>query len=128
MRIWLFHPRYLDQKGLSGQWLEAIMVKNIINRGRPHAVARIFQNAENPIMSLRAYQIPLYDEGRRRGYKFKSKHIGGLPTSDKIPITEQMLRDDFKEYLKRIKIRSPELYKDYKNLALPEPNPAFTVE
>lgn len=116
MRIWKVHPKYLDQKGLSGQWFEAIIAKNsLISKDGywyNNPQMDIFKNSEDPIDAVNSYLEEVWVEGIRRGYKFKSEYFDDYCPLVTIPITHEDLYSDMNLLGDRVHKRDIDWYND----------------
>lgn len=83
MRIWSIHPKYLDSKRLVAQWREALLCRAVLEgktKGYKHhpQFLRVKQHPQ-PHYFINSYLFEIWEEGKRRGYKFdKSKLIDEL--------------------------------------------------
>lgn len=79
MRLWSLHPKYLDKKGLSGLWREALIAQDCIiyKSGRYYNYPQLerFKIAEFPHGSIYNYLCYIFQEGLNRGYDFNFKRI-----------------------------------------------------
>ena len=134
MRIWKIHPKYLDCKGLYGQWLEAIIAKNsLISRDGhwyKHPQIDIFKNSKDPINAINLYLEGIWMEGQKRGYKFKSSYLGDMYETYemKISITRKDLYNEMNILSNRVSERDPDWYeKVFITATRVEPHPLFEV-
>lgn len=77
MRLWSIHPKYLDTKGLTALWREALLAQAVISgctKGyKNHPQLYRFQNCSSPLDSLAFYLQEVQMEAAARGYKFDRK-------------------------------------------------------
>lgn len=81
MRLWSLHPMYLDQKGLSALWREALLAQKVLLGETTgyvnHPQLDRFKRAENPLQMIKEYLYHIRVEGLHRGYDFKLERIRG---------------------------------------------------
>jgi hypothetical protein len=74
MRLWSLHPRYLDAKGLTAAWREALLARAVLagrTRGyRAHPQLVRFATSGEPDSAIAAYLGGLFAEACARGYAF----------------------------------------------------------
>lgn len=95
MRLWSIHPSYLDQKGLCGQWREAVMAKNALedeshNYHNHPQMARFTTPAQ-----IHIYLKHLYFESQKRGYQFNESLF-----NEKANITDRWIIQVSREQIK----------------------------
>lgn len=131
MRLWSLHPKYLDRKGLGAAWLEAIMAQTVLRgeaRGyHHHPQLERFKRQPNPTESIAAFLVPIYEEGRRRGYQFRESYILSKPDNHRIPLTLGQLLYEWALLKHKLKGRDPEKYQQLLEVSEPEPHPLFEV-
>lgn len=80
MRIWSVHPKYLDTKGLLGQWREALLCRAVLEgktKGfTKHPQLIRFRQHPQGLDILADYLAIVYDEGIKRGFKMDRSKIG----------------------------------------------------
>src|SRR5512146_1946153 len=79
MRLWSIHPQYLDVKGFTGLWREALLAQRVL-RGetqsyRHHPQIIRFREQPDPLAAVSTYLEALYLESLRRGYHFNHSRI-----------------------------------------------------
>lgn len=124
MRFWLVHPKYLDAKGLGGQWNEANMALGNLKKNKYHPAMDIFLNTDNPELYIKIYMQDVYLESLMRNYNYNPEYIKlegmNLETfkrnqdNMKIAITEKQLEDDYYDLQNRLYERDYD--KHYENL------------
>ena len=81
MRLWSFHPKYLDAKGLVALWREGLLAKAVLEgktRGYTHHPQLVrFREHPDPLGAIQAYLRVVLEEATRRGYKFDPEKVGG---------------------------------------------------
>ncbi len=131
MRLWSFHPKYLDSKGLTAVWREALLAQNVLlgkTKGYTHHPQLIrFRNSEQPIDSIHYYLNIVYEEANRRGYAFDRDKIGDYSKWSKITTTKSQLLYEWKHFLAKIKTRDNDRFQQMKHIRLPDPHPLFRI-
>lgn len=131
MRLWTLHPRFLDTKGLTALWREALLAQAVI-RGqtkgyRHHPQLIRFYEHDSPRYAINGFLAQVYAESRRRGYNFDKAKVG--PTSASLaPIraTTGQLDYEWGHLLRKLRQRSPNVYSIVKNLEA-QANPLFLI-
>lgn len=127
MRLWSVHPKYLDVKGLGGQWVEAIIAKNTLTgkssgwKNHPE-LDRFRKNPQTINDFLRA----VWEEGVSRGYDYKEDYVGE-PSGQKIEVKKEDLIEEFNILLSKLEERAPKKFRELRNLERVESNPVFVV-
>lgn len=131
MRLWSIHPKYLDVKGLSGLWREALLAKKILQKKttayKNHPQMRRFHALKNPVPAINAYLLNIYRESCERGYCFNKRKLGRAFRKEKIPVKKGQIIYEFKILKKRLKIRAKDKYREIKKVKRIEPNPIFRI-
>ncbi|MFC1476974.1 pyrimidine dimer DNA glycosylase/endonuclease V [candidate division KSB1 bacterium] len=112
MRLWSFHPRYLDAKGLVAVWREALLAQKVL-LGETigytnHPQLRRFSVQPDSLAAAGAYLRGIWDEAVSRGYKFDSGKILRPGPAVKIPVTAGQLDYEFRWLLHKVQGRAPE--------------------
>ena len=139
MKLWLFHPKYLDNKGLLGLWNEALLAQTVlialVNEQKigysrhPELEKMKREKARNSwLESVGIYLSVIYQEGIARGFRFDRGKIK-TPEGEKgnIRITETELKEEEEIIKGRLSKRSPNFYSLIKDEKF-EPHPVFVVE
>lgn len=131
MRLWSFHPQYLDGKGIVALWREGLLAQKVLLGAtvgyKRHPQLIRFLETPDPIRCLRTYLDAVYKESRNRGYRFDKHKIDGPITRGKIALTFGQLIYEWQHLLLKLKHRKPEMYQNNKNVRIPDPNPLFTL-
>ena len=131
MRLWSIHPRHLDAIGLVAVWREGLLAQKVLlgkTKGyRHHPQLERFRAAANPAGAIGSYLRAIHDESLRRGYRFSGDKIVSRSRPTKITVTRGQLDYEWGHLLKKLKQRSPELYRSERTIASPEPHPLFRV-
>lgn len=132
MRLWSLHPRYLDSKGLVALWREGLLAKKVLENKtkgyRNHPQLIRFKESPCTLTHINMYLHSVCDEADLRGYHFDRKKLSRCRQSKvKLEVTDGQLDFEWKHLIKKLKGRSPELYKKLKNMAVHDPHPLFTL-
>lgn len=129
MRLWSLHPKFLDVKGLSGLWREALLAKKVLQKKtksyKNHPQMKRFKSL--PLKYINTYLYHIYKESCRRGYCFDKRKINKPFTKKKISVTDKQLEYEFKHLKKKLKNRNKIKYNEIKKLK-PKPHPLFRVK
>lgn len=131
MRLWSIHPRYLDAKGLTALWREALLAQKVLQgrtRGYQHhpQLAR-FRAAREPLAAIAAYLWAVHDEAARRHYHFNAAKIARPRPRRraKIPVRAGQMQYEFAHLLTKLKHRDPPRHRQYRRYTRPRPHPLF---
>lgn len=133
MRIWSLHPKYLDSKGLVAVWRETLLAKNVLlgkTKGyKNHPQLLRFKNSLSPIKNIDFYLQIIWEEAKRRNYKFDSKKFEKKERNkqEKIPITTEQLAYEMKHLMNKLQTRDKVKYEQNKNFKTIESHPIFAV-
>lgn len=133
MRLWSFHPGYLDSIGLVAVWREALLAKAILE-SRVHVCCKNpqldrFRRTANPVRSINAYLQCVYEESVVRGYRFDVTKFDKIQEIERIPVTVGQIRYEFEHFMKKLKARSSESPEKFEKIRRIEAHPLFyTVE
>jgi len=129
MRPWSIHSCYLDSKGLAALWRQGLLAQSVLlenTRGykNPPQLKR-FKNTDNPICLITGYLRHILDDVDKRSYNFNRKKIANSKFKTKLPVTNGQIEFEFKQLLKKLKERDPDLYKPLKWVKRTKVHPAF---
>ena len=131
MRLWTVHPRYLDAQGLVALWREGLLAQKVIageTRGYTrHPQLTRFREHTEPLQAIGAYLRGVAGEAVRRGYRFDESKIRSSPCLIQLEETRGQLLYEWKHLQAKLRSRSPELYREMKKVAGPEPHPLFRI-
>jgi len=131
MRLWSFHPKYLDPKGLVALWREALLAQQVLRGStigyRSHPQLERFKAHARPKEAIATYLRSIWREARERGYCFDAARIGPGKTTSRIACTEGQLGYEWKHLLGKLKMRDPERYRELLLASLPDPHPFFII-
>jgi hypothetical protein len=131
VRLWTLHPKYLDAQGLVAVWREALLARAVL-RGRTagyrqHPQLRRFRTCASPCSAANRYLSVVYAEARSRGYKFDRSKLGRNRSVSRIRVTAGQVRYEWNWLLKKLRLRSPALYRAHLRVSAPEVHPLFLV-
>jgi len=130
MRLWSIHPRYLDVKGLSGLWREALLAKKVLKgeteKYKNHPQMNRFK--KRPISFINTYLKYIYEESCRRGYCFNKTKIGRRFTKKKIKINSGQIRYEFEHLKRKLTVRDKKKYKELLRIKQIEANSLFVIK
>ena len=131
MRLWTLHPRYLDARGLTAVWREALLAQRVLRgltRGyRSHPQLERFRAQPDPVAAIAAYLAGVLEEATARGYRFDAARIVAPPSRRRIDETEGQLRLEWRHLLAKLAARAPERADRFRRVDLPEAHPLFRV-
>ena len=133
MRLWSFHPVFLDPTGLVALWRESLLAKKVLEgktRGyTQHPQLIRFREADNPVEMISRYLQTVYDESVRRGYSFKQEKIGQIRTKIFTPLNVPYGQINYEYWLLQDKLqkRSPEYAERLLSFEGIVVNPVFSV-
>ncbi len=130
MRLWSIHPKYLDCKGLSGLWREALLAKKVLQgrtrKYRNHPQLNRFKELEKPIPFINSYLFYVWKEADRRCYKFDKRKIGKI-TRKKMKVNKGQVEYEFGHLKKKLRKRNPKRYRKLLKIKKPIAHPLFTI-
>ncbi|HYC50513.1 MAG TPA: pyrimidine dimer DNA glycosylase/endonuclease V [Gemmatimonadaceae bacterium] len=129
MRLWSLHPRYLDARGLVALWREALLARAVLHgttKGyTKHPQLERFVAHESPRDAINAYLAAVHAEAVARGYAFDATKIGPVRPIAPIPVTRGQLAYEWQHLLRKLSVRSPELYRRLRSIENPACHPVF---
>ena len=131
MRLWTFHPKYLDARGLVALWREALLAQAVL-RGRTKGYTRHpqlvrFRRARAPVGCIAEYLTAVHAEGVVRGYSFDAGKIARGGRGETIAATRGQLEYEFSCLLGKLRHRDPKRYDALKRARRIEPHPLFHI-
>lgn len=130
MRIWSLHPKYLDTKGLVALWRETLLAKKVLEGNtkgyKNHPQLNRFK-LSNPLESINFYLHHVYLESKERGYNFDVSKIDMIFHNPNMSVNVGQVEYEFNHLKSKIKLRSPEWYKNIESINVPETHPLFFV-
>lgn len=131
MRLWTFHPKYLDPKGLVALWREGLLAQKVL-RGltsgyTAHPQLERFRRHPEPLAAIGFYLVIVHEEACARDYDFDlSKLVCTVPV-DPIEETRGQVTFEWKHYLSKLKKRDPSRYRSLKDVMIPRAHPLFRI-
>ena len=131
MRLWTFHPKYLDARGLVALWREALLAQAVL-RGRTRGYTRHpqlvrFRLARAPVGCIAEYLKAVHAEGVVRGYAFEAGKIARGGRGKTIAATRGQLDYELSCLLDKLRHRDPKRYDDLNRARRIEPHPLFPI-
>lgn len=132
MRLWSFHPKYLDAIGLVALWREGLLARSALLNGGGyyhHPQLFRFKSMKNPLKNLDFYLSYVLIESRKIGYKFNENKINFIHDFDEkeLKVTVGQLTYEWIHFLNKLKIRNPDRYQLNATIKEVEPNPVFVL-
>ncbi len=131
VRLWTLHPKYLDNRGLVALWREGLLAGAVLKREtkayRHHPQLTRFRAHPSPIAAINAYLKIVLVEAVGRGYAFDRKKIGPLRRGIRLRVTQGQLTFERQHLLRKLRVRSPKLYRVRVRVAAFEPHPLFRI-
>ena len=121
----------MDRIGLIALWRETLLAKKVLlgeTKGyKNHPQLERFKNL--PITAINTYLFYIHEEAMNRKYNFNFSKVGKTNLTIKIPLTDQQLQYEFKHFLNKLEIRTPDKFKEIKNIKNSnlEPHPIFQI-
>ena len=131
MRLWSFHPGYLDARGLVALWREGLLAQKVLagqTRGyRHHPQLVRFRASRNPAGAIASYLGYVADEADRRGYRFDRNKIANRRIRTPLTVTRGQVEYEFSHLLQKLRMRNPEVFRKFRNEAKVRPHPLFRM-
>lgn len=131
MRLWSFHPKYLDPQGLVALWREALLAQAVLQgetRGyRNHPQLDRFKSHSAPLTAMSLYLKAIHVEAEARSYSFDKTKIRPTRNRTTLTVTCGQLEYEWAHLLTKLKARSPALYQKWLGVEMPEIHPLFRV-
>lgn len=125
MRLWSIHPQYLDTKGLVALWREALLAKNVLEgktkgyKNHPQLIR--FKECPDPLAAINFYLSQIYQEARKRKYKFDKTKFISCTFELKIKVNSGQVNYEKMHILNKLNVRDKVKYyklKDINNIKL----------
>lgn len=131
MRIWSFHPKYLDCKGLIALWRESLLAQKVLKgetRGyQNHPQLLRFRSQPEPVATIASYLGYVFAEAVTRGYRFDHAKIEEMRINIRIPVSRGQLVYEWRHFREKLKVRDLKRYRDLMAVSSPEPHPLFCI-
>jgi hypothetical protein len=125
------HPAYLDARGLTALWREALLAQAVLRghtRGyRQHPQLRRFIDAPAPLAAMARYLRAVQAEATRRGYRFDAAKIGPARQVEPLPVSRGQLQYELQHLNRKLKLRAPAWLAQLPAVKRARPHPLFTV-
>lgn len=132
MRLWSLHPRYLDSKGLTAAWREALLARAVLagqTRGyRAHPQLVRFKRCATPLPIIESYLHGLLAEAQARGFEFDAGKLSGICSRGKLTVTRGQLAFEVRHLREKLGVRDPERLRLLpRSIATVETHPLFRI-
>ena len=131
VRLWTLHPKYLDTRGLTALWREGLLARAVLGgatRGyRHHPQLERFRRQPRPVRAMNAYLRAVLLEAQARGYRFDGTKLGPGDRGIAMRATRGQLSFEWQHLLRKLRSRSPELYRLRRRVDRVEPHPLFRI-
>ena len=131
MRLWTVHPRYLDVKGLTAAWREALLAQKVLKgetRGYTrHPQLTRFRGHRRPLEAIAAYLHGIAREAQRRGYRFDVSRISNRGLKARMSESRDQLLYEWEHLRAKLRVRAPQLYRQLEAVAVPRAHPLFRI-
>ena len=131
MRLWSIHPKYLDTRGLTAVWREALLAKNVLQNKtkgyKKHPQLLRFKKQKSPVNAINLYLKEIYEESKKRNFNFDSSKIGAINCKILIPVTDGQINYEIKHLLKKLKERNKVKYHQLNSSKNIELHPLFIM-
>jgi hypothetical protein len=112
MRLWSLHPRYLDSKGLTAAWREALLARAVLagqTRGyRAHPQLVRFERSADPSAAIECYLHGLLAEAQARGFEFDAGKVSGIRSRRRLTVTRGQLAFEVRHLREKLRARDPD--------------------
>jgi hypothetical protein len=112
MRLWSLHPRYLDSKGLTAAWREALLARAVLagrTRGyRAHPQLARFSGCPAPLDAINDYLHGVFVEARARGFTFDEAKLSAKRSDARLTVTRGQLEFELRHLRSKLRVRDPE--------------------
>ncbi len=131
MRLWTLHPRYLDARGLTALWREALLAQRVLcgaTRGyRHHPQLQRFRACPDPLGAIGAFLTAIADEADARGYGFDRARIAHPGIDCVLEETEGQLLFELGHLQAKLAVRSPQTLSRLPRSEAPQAHPLFRI-
>jgi hypothetical protein len=112
MRLWSLHPRYLDSRGLTAAWREALLARAVLGgetRGyRAHPQLARFSACPAPLDAINGYLHGLFAEACARGFVFDKAKLPAQRALVQLTVTHGQLEFELRHLRSKLRARDPE--------------------
>ena len=129
MQLWSLHPGYLDARGLTALWREALLAQAVL-RGRTrgykhHPQLQRFADSTAPRAAIARYLRAVQAQAERRGYRFDASKIEPGARIETLPVTRGQLIYERGHLKRKLGMRAPAWLAKLPAICVPQPHPAF---
>lgn len=111
MRLWSLHPRYLDSRGLTAVWREALLARAVVageTRGyRAHPQLARFAGCAAPLDTLNLYLHGVLVEAQARGFSFDAGKLPAVRSRRRLTVTRGQLDFELRHLQSKLRVRDP---------------------
>jgi hypothetical protein len=131
MRLWSFHPKYLDPAGLVAAWREALLARAVLDgetkgyRNHPQLVR--FREQALPAACIALYLRALLEEANSRSYSFDRTKVPSFSSVQPIPVTRGQLDYEWQHLLGKVEKRNSAWFDRLRPIRNAKTHPLFTV-
>lgn len=112
MRLWSLHPRYLDSRGLTAAWREALLARAVIagktHGYRAHPQLVRFADCVAPLDTINGYLRGLLAEAQARGFSFDAGKLPAIRSRNRLTVTRGQLDFELQHLQSKLRVRDPE--------------------
>ncbi|HEY4330054.1 MAG TPA: pyrimidine dimer DNA glycosylase/endonuclease V [Phycisphaerae bacterium] len=130
MRLWSLHPKYLDAKGLTALWREALLAQAVLRgrtRGyRNHPQLKRFRDSGKSLPAINTYLWHVREEALRRGYAFDRTKVR-QPAAVTIKVNRGQVAFEVGHLLAKLQVRDRARWRDLKGTDKWEVHPMMRV-
>ena len=131
MRLWSLNPRYLDPQGLVALWREGLLAQAVLHGAtkgyRNHPQLERFKARPSPGDAISRYLVAVHAEATARGYNFDGTRIRPAAKAAALEVTSGQLAYEWSHLMGKLKARSPEVFRRWRDVETPDPHPLFSV-
>lgn len=111
MRLWSLHPRYLDSKGLTAAWREALLARTVLagqtHGYRAHPQLVRFAACPAPADAIDIYLAGLHAEACVRGFAFDATKVRIVSSRMRLIVTSGQLDFELRHLRSKLRLRDP---------------------
>lgn len=132
MRLWSLHPKYLDTRGLTALWRDALDAQQILRgrtrTGKDSPQIQRFLVQEDPLDCIAVYLAAVAAEATLRGFEFDTLKIDPHPADVHIPVSEGQLLFELGHLRSKLAYRDRGRFEELGRVRMPDPHPLFSVQ
>ncbi len=129
MRLWSLHPKYLDARGLTALWREALLAQAVLRgrtRGyRQHPQLHRFRSHRTPLAAIAQYLWIIHAEASARGYAFDRSKVRVPHHGVVLTVTRGQFEHEWTHLLAKLRRRSPLVWRHWRDTRAPRTHPVF---